>query len=175
MVRRGYGVASAIAVVLSVAAGPVAATDESRGMAVNAAPLSMLADLELRDMNGRNWTAGDLHGRVTLIDVWATWCAPCLTELPYLKRARERYGREDFEILGVSFDVSDRRTFVSWLNRHRVDWPQVFDGRGRQGPAARQLRAVAVPTSYLMDRQGRLVGTNLRGERLLAAIDAAVK
>lgn len=134
-----------------------------------------LDQLQLHDMDGRRWTADDLRGRVTLIDVWATWCAPCLTELPYLTRARARYSREDFEILGVSFDVSDRRTFVSWLNRHRVDWPQVFDGRGRQGPAARQLGAVAVPTSYLIDRQGRLIGMNLRAERLLAAIQAAVK
>jgi thiol-disulfide isomerase/thioredoxin len=159
---------------LSFAGGSLAST-EGHGPVDGRARVLPLDQLQLHDMDGRTWTAGDLRGRVTLIDVWATWCAPCLTELPYLKRAREQYGREDFEILGVSFDVSDRRTFVSWLNRHRVDWPQVFDGRGRQGPTARQLRVVAVPTSFLVDRHGRLIGMNLRGERLLAAIDAAVK
>jgi thiol-disulfide isomerase/thioredoxin len=167
------GSAWALVLTLGLAGGSLAATERHAPADGRAQALS-LDQLRLRDTDGRVWTADDLRGRVTLIDVWATWCAPCLTELPYLKRARARYGREDFEILGVSFDVSDRRTFVSWLNRHRVDWPQVFDGRGRQGPAARQLRAVAVPTSYLIDRQGRVVGANLRGERLLAAIDVAV-
>jgi thiol-disulfide isomerase/thioredoxin len=134
-----------------------------------------LATMRLVDIDGRTWTAERLRGRVTLIDFWATWCAPCLTELPYLKRARARYTREEFEILGVSFDVSDRRTLVSWMNRHAVVWPQVFDGRGRSGPVGRHFGVIGVPTSFLVDAGGTVIATNLRGERLLRAIDAAVR
>ena len=133
-----------------------------------------LDDVRIVDMRGTVWSAGQFRGRVTLIEFWATWCAPCLTELPVLKQARARYARDDFEILGVSFDVIDRRTFVSWINRQGVTWPQAFDGRGRHGDAARQLRVVAVPTSYLVDRHGRVVAMNLRGERLLQAIERLV-
>jgi thiol-disulfide isomerase/thioredoxin len=127
------------------------------------------------DLQGTTWTAGQLRGRVTLIDFWATWCAPCLTELPYLKQARANYSRDEFEVLGVSFDVSDRRTLQSWLNRQGVMWPQVFDGRGRQGPLARHFGVSAVPTSLLVDADGTLAGINLRGKRLLTAIDAEVR
>lgn len=149
---------------------------EQDGMAANAVrSLRDLSALDLRDMEGTRWTIDRVRGRVALIDVWATWCAPCLTELPYLKRARAGYSREELEILGVSVDVSDRRTFVSWINRHGVSWPQVFDGRGRNGPAARQLGVIGVPTSFLLDRRGRVVAMNVRGERLLAFVDALVR
>jgi thiol-disulfide isomerase/thioredoxin len=133
-----------------------------------------LARLRLIDLDGHEWTAERLRGRVTLIDFWATWCAPCLEELPYVKQARARYSREEFDVLGVSFDVTDRRAFVSWLNRHRVTWPQIFDGRGRRGEAARHFNVAAVPSSFLVDASGRIVARNLRGQRLLAAIDAHV-
>lgn len=132
-------------------------------------------NVRLVDLDGRVWDAERLRGRVTLIDFWATWCAPCLTELPYLKEARRRFNGDGFEILGVSFDFGDRRTFVSWLNRQSVDWPQVFDGRGFRTPAARQFGVTAVPASFLVDAKGRIVARNLRGERLLAAIEAVVR
>jgi thiol-disulfide isomerase/thioredoxin len=130
-----------------------------------------IATMKLTDVAGRTWTAADVRGRVTLIDFWASWCAPCLTELPYLKQARARYPRQELEIIGVSFDVSDRRSFVSWINRHAVTWPQVFDGRGRRGPVARHFGVSAVPTSLLIDAEGRIVARNLRGERLLVEIE----
>lgn len=178
-----WGVALIAVFVSGAGPGPEAAADRAiagvadgatAGATAAAARLDIQA-LELQDMAGRTWTAESLRGRVTLIDVWATWCAPCLSELPYLKRARAAYSRETFEIIGVSIDVSDRRRFVSWINRHGVTWPQVFDGRGRNGPAARQLGVIGVPTSFLMDRNGRVVAMNLRGERLLAAIDALIR
>src|SRR5687768_9588237 len=134
-----------------------------------------IATMRVVDLDGRAWTADKLRGRVTLIDFWATWCAPCLTELPYLKQARARYSTEEFEILGVSFDVSDRRALLSWLNRQGVFWPQVFDGRGRNGPVARHFGVIGVPTSFLTGADGSIAATNLRGPRLLAAIDAQVR
>ena len=137
-------------------------------------PDRSLASVRLVDMDGDVWSHDAFRGRVTLVEFWATWCAPCLNELPVLRKLRAQYGRQDFEVLGVSFDVTDRRAFVSWTNRHAVDWPQVFDGRGRHGDAARQLRVVAVPTSYLVDRLGRVVAMNLRGARLEGAVATLV-
>lgn len=156
-----------ILAVLAVAIVPSTAGARTIGEAI--------ATMRLVDMDGRTWTADTLRGRVTLVDFWATWCAPCLSELPYLKQARARYSRDEFEILGVNFDVSDRRTLTSWMNRQGVIWPQSFDGRGRNGPAARHFAVVGVPTSFLIDADGAFVGMNLRGERLLRAIDAHVQ
>jgi thiol-disulfide isomerase/thioredoxin len=126
------------------------------------------------DLSGRTWDAARFQGRITVVDFWATWCAPCLVELPYLKRAAARYAPEEFQIVGVSVDVMDRRSLVSWLNRQNVTWPQVFDGRGLRGPIARMFGVEAVPATFLLDAEGRLVATNLRGDRLLNAIDVMV-
>jgi thiol-disulfide isomerase/thioredoxin len=130
--------------------------------------------LKLVDLDGSVWTADQLKGRVTLIDFWATWCAPCLADLPLLKQARARYTRDEFEVVGVSFDVSDRRSFISWINRKGVVWPQVFEGRGARSVAARQFQVDAVPSTFLFGADGRLVAKNLRGRQLIAAIDAQV-
>jgi thiol-disulfide isomerase/thioredoxin len=160
--RRLRLIGAAVCLMLATSASAQSAADDA------------VRRLRLIDLDGREWTAERLRGRVTLVDFWATWCAPCLKELPYIKQARARYSREEFEVLGVSFDATDRRTFVSWLNRQRVTWPQVFDGRGRRGDAAREFRVTAVPTSFLVDPSGRIVARNLRGQRLLAAIEAHV-
>jgi thiol-disulfide isomerase/thioredoxin len=133
-----------------------------------------IARMQLVDMDGERWTADRLRGRVTLLDFWATWCAPCLADLPYVKQAIARYGDDGFAVLGISLDVSDRRTFISWTNRHGVTWPQVFDGRGRQGPVPRHFRVSAVPTSFLVGPDARIVGMNLRGDRLIAAVGTQV-
>jgi thiol-disulfide isomerase/thioredoxin len=133
-----------------------------------------LAALDAQDLDGRRWTAKSFQGRVVVLDFWATWCAPCLTEIPWLRRARERFGPDRLEILGVNLDVTDRRTLRAWLNRNRIDWPQVWDDRGYDGRVASEFGVVALPTSILIDAQGIVVAVNLRGEHLLSAIERLV-
>ena len=129
------------------------------------------SSLDVRDLNGHRWRASDLKGRVVLLDFWATWCAPCLADIPWLRQARERFGSDRLAILGVSLDVGDRRTLTAWLNRQRVDWPQTWDHRGYNGDLAQKFGIVSLPQSLLVDARGRVVATNLRGERLVAAIE----
>ena len=125
-------------------------------------------DLDVIDLHGTRWTAADLKGRVVLIDFWATWCAPCLTQIPELKRARERFG-ETFEVLAISVDSRTRRDLIAWLNQREVDWPQVHDGRAFSSPAARRFGVVALPASVLV-ANGRIAAFNLRGRELEAAV-----
>jgi thiol-disulfide isomerase/thioredoxin len=160
--------AKAVILVFVVLAAGIWPTAARARDAVRDEPLKLVA------LDGSVWTADQLKGRVTLIDFWATWCAPCLADLPLLKQARARYTRDEFEVVGVSFDVSDRRSFISWINRQGVVWPQVFEGRGARSVAARQFQVDAVPSTFLFGADGRLVAKNLRGRQLLAAIDAQV-
>lgn len=126
------------------------------------------------DLAGAAWSLPEMHGRVVLLDFWATWCAPCLAELPRLRALREKHAESGFEILGISLDVMSRQAFVSWLNRHRIDWPQVHDRMGYGGNVPRLFAVDHLPRSVLVARDGRIAAIDARGERLASLVEALV-
>ena len=137
-------------------------------IALSAAPLARtegLPNLRATDISGATWTTEQLRGRVTVIDFWATWCAPCLAEMPRLKRIRDSYSRSELEILGVALEPGARRTLMSWLNRNRVDWPQIQE-RGYDSPLATAFGVRELPMTIVVDADGRITAIGLRGEAL---------
>ena len=138
----------------------------------SAAPASVWDDVSWTDLEGRQWTRDELEGRVVLLDFWATWCAPCLAELPNLKELHQRYLDRDFLLLGIALDTIDRRRLRSFLHRHDVSWPQVHETRGTSSDAARAFDVEAVPSTVLIDSAGRIVARDFRGPALEAAVDA---
>lgn len=129
----------------------------------------------LRTMDGDRLQVADLEGRWVLLDFWATWCAPCIAELPTLRSIAERYPPERLLLLGVSMNRSSRATVRAWLQRQRATWPQMHDGRGFDGPAAQALGVETLPRTLLVDPDGRIVAVDLRGNELLATIEALVE
>lgn len=125
-------------------------------------------DLEMEDFGGRTWRPEDLLGRVVLLDFWATWCAPCLEELPNLRRIHDDL--EGVVVLGISLDEASRARLRSFLLRHEVDWPQVHDGLGLGGRVAKRFGVEAVPRTVVVDGRGRLVAVGLRGEALFVLL-----
>lgn len=128
------------------------------------------ADLAVRDLDGRTWTAADFEGRVVLLDFWATWCAPCLADFPHFERARAGYDDQDLVILAVALDRSGRDDLRSFSRRQGVTWPVLFDGLGAAGAVARRFQVEYPPRSLLFDRRGRLVALDARGSTLEAAL-----
>ena len=122
------------------------------------------------DIEGRELTASSLRGRVVVLDFWATWCAPCLKEVPTYQRLRRDYDASRLEIIGVSVDVLDRRGLVSWLNRQQVKWTTIHDRRGYSGELAQQFKVMSLPTTYVFDADGKMVAANVRGERLIQTV-----
>lgn len=170
LVRIVWRVSAAL-LVAAAAAGPAGI---AAGQALDLARANgAVRGLDAVDIDGNGWSFADLSGRVVLIDFWATWCAPCLAEIPYMQRQVERHG-EDFLILGVSLDRRARRNVVKWLNQQRVDWPQVHDGRGFGGDLALAFGVERLPTSVLIDHRGRVRAFSPRGEDLVAAVDRLV-
>ena len=122
------------------------------------------------DVAGRSIAMRDLQDRVVVLDFWATWCAPCLAEIPTLREVRRRYG-DQVVIVGVSLDVQDRASFITWLRRQAIEWPQVFDGRGWASPTIAPFELRGIPFSVLVGPDGRVVGVNVKGKRLLRSLE----
>ena len=109
--------------------------------------------LELADLAGRPLDLHGLRGRVVLVNFWATWCAPCLEEIPELAEAwREQRGR-CLEIVGVTEDSGGPAEVAEFARRHAIPYPLVVD---RDGKAASDWRVPGLPRSYLVDREGRV-------------------
>jgi len=134
---------------------------------------ALLGAARATTLDGKTLTRDDLRDRIVLVDVWATWCAPCLAEMPTLKQLQATHA-DDLLIVGVNVDSLPRRDLRQWLARKDITWAQLFDGRGVNGPLASQLNVEFLPRSFLYDTQGRLVGMDLRGDTLREAVATLV-
>ena len=122
-------------------------------------------DLEFVALDGRKVAMSDLKGKVVLIDFWATWCKPCIAEIPRIKGVYDRYRDKGFEIVGISFD-SKRSDLKDYIAGQRMDWPQYFDGRGWDSKIGERFSIRSIPTMWLLDKQGRIISTKVRGSNL---------
>lgn len=110
----------------------------------------------------------DYRGKVVLVDFWATWCGPCLQELPHVQAAYDKHHADGFEVVAVSLD-DDRELLAEFVKAHKLPWPQIFypEQHGRGGsPLATAHGITGIPATFLLDAEGKVDQTNLRGERL---------
>ena len=106
-----------------------------------------------------------VNNKVTLLDFWAAWCRPCRIENPNLVRLHKKYKDEGFDIIGVSLD----RTREQWEQAvidDNLPWTQVSNLNFWNDPVARRYSIRAIPQSYLLNKDGLVMGKNLRGQEL---------
>lgn len=104
-------------------------------------------------------------GKIVLIDFWASWCSPCRQEIPNLVTQYKQYKDKGFEILSVSLDNS-RDKWLKAVQQEGMAWPQVCDLNGQNNSVAKLYGVSAIPATFLVDRNGNLIQTGLRGEDL---------
>ena len=97
------------------------------------------------------------RGRVVIVDFWASWCKPCRQSIPWLNTMRERYGASGLTIIGVNVDA-ERRDADRFLRDVPIEFEVVFDP---DGELAKQFKVQAMPSSYVFDRNGKIVETHL--------------
>jgi peroxiredoxin len=130
-------------------------------------------DFNEKDLDGKPLSVAKFKGKVVLVDFWATWCAPCVAELPNVLKAYQDYHAKGFEIVGISLDSDEQKT-RTFINEKKMAWPQFFDGKGWDNRLATQYGVHAIPATYLLDGEGKVIGRDLRGEDLTKAIAKAL-
>ncbi|HEY2328701.1 MAG TPA: TlpA disulfide reductase family protein, partial [Verrucomicrobiae bacterium] len=151
-----------------------AAQTESKKIQSALAPGATFPDFNVKSISGQPLSVAALKGKVVLIDFWATWCGPCRAELPNVIATYGKYHGHGFEIIGVSLD-SDRDKLDAFLKKtDGMTWSQFFDGQGWSNELAVKYGVESIPFTILIGTDGKIIGTDLRGKALDAAVSKAL-
>lgn len=112
-------------------------------------------DFILPDIAGNVVRLSDLRGRPVLINLWATWCYPCRVEMPSMNALYQDYQAKGLAIVAIATDAEGKPVVAPFLQAYRLTFPVLLDPQNMLGV---QLQVPALPTSYLLDKRGRIVG-----------------
>jgi thiol-disulfide isomerase/thioredoxin len=115
-------------------------------------------DFALPDLQGITVRLSDQRGKVVLLNFWATWCVPCRVEMPSMNALYQDYREKGFEILAISIDVQGKDVVAPFVEEYGLTFPVLLDP---DNVVSTRLQGRGIPTSYLLDKQGRIAGVEI--------------
>jgi len=110
----------------------------------------------LATLDGKQVSLSDYHGKVVLLNFWATWCAPCRREMPSIQTLWDRYKEQDLVVLAVSEDDDAREQITNFIHKIKVNFPILLDHDLKIGDS---YMLPGLPTTYLIGRDGAIAAT----------------
>jgi len=135
-------------------------------------------EIHLKTFQGADFKLSSLKGKVVLLDFWATWCAPCVEEQPFLKAIYTENEKAiqagSFEMVGVSLDKS-KENWKKIMEREGINWPQISDLQFWKSPVAKAYGIEELPYNLILDKSGKIIAINIHGEELKTFIANELK
>jgi len=122
-------------------------------------------DIAIANAQGKTVKLSSLKGKVVLIDFWASWCGPCREAMPGLRNLYAAYKAKGFEIYGISLDKK-KQDWTKAIAEDKSNWIQVNEPGGWETPTARKWNIEKLPSSFLLDKEGKIVAVDLREQQL---------
>jgi len=143
---------------------------EQLGAKLNQPMVGSTMDIAFTSTAGDEIDLSKMNDKVVLVDFWATWCGPCVAEMPTVIAAYEKYQDKGFEVIGISLD-QDMEALDKFTKERGMTWPQYFDGKGWENTIAGKYGISGIPATFLIGKDGKIVATDLRGSALEAQLE----
>ncbi|TKJ31226.1 hypothetical protein CEE39_07345 [bacterium (candidate division B38) B3_B38] len=111
-------------------------------------------DFALTDLEGKTVKLSDFKGKVILLDFWATWCPPCVQEIPHFVELYEQYKENGFQMIGIAIQSGSVKDVKRFVEKHGINYPILM---GNKEITKEYGNINAIPTTFFIDRQGRIV------------------
>ncbi len=143
---------------------------EQLGAKLNQPMVGSTLEIAFTSTAGEEIDLSKMNDKVVLVDFWATWCGPCVAEMPTVIAAYEKFHAKGFEVIGISLD-QDMEALDKFTKERGMPWPQYFDGKGWENAIAGKYGISGIPATFLIGKDGKIVATDLRGPALEAHLE----